>query len=489
MTNNLEHRWAAKTCAALVLCATASIALRAQTFTTLVSFNGTDGAGSEANLVQGTDGNLYGTTRGGGTNGMGTVFMMTPSGTLSTLYSFCAQSSCADGSQPEGGLVLGSDGNFYGTTTEGGNTGCIGGVGCGTVFKINSAGTLVTLHIFSGGTDGAAPFAGLIQGSDGNFYGTTGGGGTSNLGTVFRITSRGILTTLHSFNGSDGASPYAAVVQGTSGGFYGTTSGAGVDDVGTVFEITSGGGFKTLYTFCSQTNCADGREPVAPLVQAANGSLYGTTEAGGSSGACAGGCGTVFKITPNGALTTLHSFDSTDGAVPTAGLIDATNNIFYGTTEVGGANNSCFGGGCGTVFEITASGSLTTLYNFCSQANCTDAFYPFGGLVQATNGTLYGTTSTGGTGGYGTVFSLAVGLGPFVETVPTSGKVGASVNILGTNLTFATRVTFNGTRASFSVVSGTLITATVPNGATTGLVRVTTPGSTLSSNVPFRILP
>ena len=373
-------------CAVFVLCAVTSIALPGQTFTTLFSFNYTDGAYSEAELVQATNGNLYGTTGGGGANGnYGTVFKITPSGTLTTLYSFCSQSGCTDGSNPYAGVVQATNGDFYGTTGYGGAN--CAPTGCGTIFKMTPSGTLTT-----------------------------------------------------------------------------------------------------LYSFCSQSGCTDGEYPFGALVQATNGNLYGTTRFGGANG----NYGTVFKITPGGTLTTLYSFCSqsgcTDGYFPNTPLVQATNGDLYGTTYGGGAN-----GNYGTVFKIAPGGTLTTLYSFCSQSGCTDGDSSLAGLVQDTNGDLYGTTWEGGANdvgcsqGCGTVFRLSVGLGPFVETRPTSGKVGKFVEILGSDLTGATRVTFNGTAAKFTVVSPSLITTTVPTGATTGKVRVVTPSGTLSSNVPFRV--
>jgi uncharacterized repeat protein (TIGR03803 family) len=177
-------------------------------------------------------------------------------------------------------------------------------------------------------------------------------------------------------------------------------------------------------------------------------------------------------------VTTLHSFNCTDGNAPDGGLVQSTDGSFYGTTFSGGANSFY-----GTVFKITPSGMLTTLHNF----DGTDGDHSYAALVQATNGSFYGITSSGGALGAGTVFSLSVGLGQFVVTQPTSGTIGAAVNILGTNLTGAISVTFNGTAAAFTVVSRSLITTTVPTGATTGRVRVTNPGGTLSSNVPFTV--
>jgi uncharacterized repeat protein (TIGR03803 family) len=339
-------------------------------------------------------------------------------------------------------------------------------------------------------------------------YGTTSAGGAGEYciayggcGTVFKVTPTGTFTSLHSFCSepqcADGGSTVSGLIQATNGDLYGTTYSAGAangapSNGGTVFKITPSGTLTTLHAFCSLPNCTDGREPYAGLVQAANGDFYGTTYLGGESALanCApSGCGTVFKMTTSGKLTTLHSFCAqagcVDGAYPFAGLIQATDGNFYGATQGDGANGSG-----GTIFKITASGKLTTLYSFCAQAGCVDGESPVGVLAQDTDGTLYGTTSYGGEG-YGTVFSLSVGLGPFVKTLPTSGKVGARVTILGTNLTGASSVTFNGTLAAMFTVSptGTSISTTVPTGATTGNVQVVTPTGTLSSNVPFRVLP
>jgi uncharacterized repeat protein (TIGR03803 family) len=239
---------------------------------------------------------------------------------------------------------------------------------------------------------------------------------------------------------------------------------------GTVFKITPGGVLTTLHSFVS----TDGANPVAGVVQATDGNFYGTTGYGGAMG-----LGNVFKITPSGALTTLFFFDFyTNGSLP-YGLVQATDGNFYGTTQYGGAHRF------GTIFKITLGGTLTTLHSFALR----DGSNPYAGLVQDTSGNFYGTTAHAGAGGAGTVFGLSVGLGPFVETQPPSGKVGAPVKILGTNLTGATSVTFNGTAAVFTIVKRSLIIVSVPVGATTGTVQVVTPGGTLSSNVPFRVRP
>ena len=480
------------------LFAATALASSAQIFKTVASFDGANGATAYAGLVQATDGNFWGTTYNGGTNnsdcapsGCGTAFKITPRGKLIKLYSFCSHTNCTDGSQPYAGLVQAIHGNFYGTTQQGGNNACSGG--CGTVFRVTRWGKLTTLHSFDG-TDGYSPNAGLLQATDGSFYGTTTQRGATTSGTVFKITPSGKLTTLYYFcsktNCTDGADPWGGLVQGTDGNFYGTTAEGGTHicktrgqekiGCGTVFKITAQGKLTTLHNFCSQTNCADGYDALAGLVQAADGNFYGTAAEGGANTS-----GTIFEITAGGKLTTLYSFCSqtncTDGATPYAGLVQATDGNFYGTTRFGGANNG------GAVFKITPSGKQTTLHSFCSQANCADGEFPQAGPVQATDGKFYGTTSEGGANMSGTVFSLSVGLGPFVETRPTSGEVGNTVIILGTNLTGATSVTFDGTPAEFKVISGSEVTTKVPNDATTGKVKVKTLGGTLASNVVFRV--
>jgi uncharacterized repeat protein (TIGR03803 family) len=469
----------------------------APTFAVVHSFDYTDGAYPYAGLVQGTDGRLYGTTFGGGCGkggegeGCGTVFKMTPGGALTSLYTFCSQggNECTDGLFPYAGLVQGADGKFYGTTSNGG-----GGYDDdnGTVFSITPGGKLTTLYTFcsQGGencTDGSGPGGPLVQGVDGNFYGTTGAGGTNNYGTVFKITPSGALTTLHSFCSqgqppkcTDGLGPVAGLVLASDGKFYGTTGGGGAYGYGIVYSITPGATLTMLYSFCSLTKCADGVQPKAGLVQGTDGNFYGTND------------DTVFKITPSGELTTLYTFCTggppcPDGLDPEAGLVEGTDGNFYGTTESGGNNNGECGIGCGTIFRITPNGELTNLYDFCSQSKCRDGEEPYPGLVQDTNGAFYGMAFGGSD--YGVVFSLSVGLRPFIETEPAFGKEGKQVKILGTDLTSATSVTFNGAAATFTVVSSSEITTTVPAGASSGRVEVRGPRGTLSSNVPFRVLP
>ncbi len=445
-----------------VVCAAAAI-VSAQTVTTLVSFVITNGADPFTGLVQGTDGNFYGTTQEGGassncSNGCGTIFKITPTGTLTTLHSFAG----TDGSGSEGGLMLATDGNFYGTTYAGAAN------GDGTIFRITPAGTLTTLHTFSG-SDGRNPASAMVQGTDGNFYGTTNFGGTRDDGTVFKMTAAGALTTLHSFDHKDGFIPNGGLVQATSGNFYGTTIYGGTGNYGTVFKMTAAGTLTTLHSF----DDTDGNGPLGGLVQGTDGNFYGATNFGGNNPNCQTSCGTIFKITASGKLTTLYDFDTTQGPYgPFCALIQGTDGNFYGTTQ---AN---------IVFQITPAGVLTPLFTF----DFSDGFEPLDALVQGTDGNFYGTTYQGASG-YGTVFSLSMGLGPFVETNPSSGKVGSKVILLGNDLTGSTAVTFNGTASRFKVVSSTEIIATVPAGATTGKVEVTTSTATLQSNAVFRIAP
>jgi uncharacterized repeat protein (TIGR03803 family) len=477
-------------CIVLLLSATAAIASSAQTFTVLHNFDGSDGNVPQGGVILGLDGNLYGTTYEGGANGNannpdGTAYKVTQQGALTVLHSFCTQTGCAGGAAPTAGLVLGTDGNFYGTA-EG-----AGANGGGTVFKITSQGVFTTLYNFCVQprcTDGSSPTGALTQGTDGNFYGTTNGGGANGDGTVFKITPQGALTTLYSFcpqtGCADGKNPWAGVVQGSDGNFYGTAQYGGAHGGGTAFKITPQGKFTTLYSFCALSNCGDGENPFAALIQAADGSYYGTTLYGGTNG---GPFGTVFKITAQGKLTTVYSFCSVtgckDGITPYGGLVQGPDGTFYGTTNTDGENFE------GTIFSLTPQGTLTTLFNFCVQSSCTDGAGSFSGVALATNGKLYGTTPGGGTNGFGTVYSLDIGLGAFVQALPASGKVGATIRIEGTNLTGATAVSFNGTAATFTVVSGTQIKTTVPSGATTGKIKVTTPHGVLSSNKIFRVTP
>jgi uncharacterized repeat protein (TIGR03803 family) len=462
------------------MCVTVASGLSAQTFTTLVNFDGANGAEPwYMSLVQGPDGSFYGTTAYGGSENIcgrppvcGTIFKITSDGVLATLHLVPA-----DGSEPLGGLTLALNGNFYATAYQDGAN------GGGTILEITRTAKVTTLYSFCAQpncTDGFGPQSALVEGADGSFYGTTPYGGADDSGVVFKITSKGALTTLHSFDGTDGDGPFAGLVLGPDGNFYGTTYVGGANNDGTVFKISPWGAFTTLHNF----DLADGRYPFGALALATDGNFYGTTSQGGANG-----LGTVFKITPGGKLTTIYNFcpqpDCTDGNAPYGGLVQGTDGNFYGTTQRGGTSNE------GTVFEVTTGGTLMTLHNFDSN----DGAQPLGGLLQGTDGNFYGTTTLGGDftcnlpNGCGAVFSLSTGLSPFVALVRSYGKVGQTGPILGQGFTGTSNVMVNGIPASFTVISDTYLRATVPVGATTGYVTVTTPGGTLTSNVPFHVIP
>jgi uncharacterized repeat protein (TIGR03803 family) len=373
----------------------------AQTFTTLVDFNGTNGGSPVAELIEGSDGDFYGTTLAGGSSGLGTVFRMTPEGTVTTLFNF----NNSTGVNPQGRLLQDRDGNFYGTTSGGGLPNC--SLGCGTVFRISATGNFTSLVRFNK-ANGGTPLAGLAQGRDGNFYGiTTFGGssavdGNSGYGTIFRMTANGALTTLVNFNNANGAYPHAGLTLGTDGNFYGTTQAGGISTFGTVFRVTPRGKLTTLVNFeCPNGVCAKGLSPLGEVIQGNDGNFYGTTSNAGKSG-----FGTLFRMTPAGALTTLANFNNTNGSAPYAGVIQGSDGNFYGTTAEGGSF------GVGTVFQVTPRGKLTTLVNF----NGTNGAEITAGLIQGSNGNLYGLSSVGGNFGSGTVFRLTL---PAVTTAPS----------------------------------------------------------------------
>jgi uncharacterized repeat protein (TIGR03803 family) len=359
----------------------------AQTFTSLLSFDVSNGAFPQGALVEGNDGNLYGTAPYGGAHGGGTVFKVSPGGKLTTLHSF----DVSEGVGPYAGLIRGRRGNFYGVTAQGGLH------YYGTVFEITPEGKLTTLYNFCSATnciDGATPYAGLVEGRDGNLYGATYAGGVARSGTIFKLSPDGLLSTLHDFcsylNCDDGTGPlYGSLLEASNGKFYGTTPMGGMHGMGTVFEITPDGNLTTLYNFCSQPNCADGANPEGSLVEGHNGKLYGTTGSGGW------GVGTIYEITREGKLTTLYSFGSepNSGAAPDDGLVQGRDGNFYGTTYSGPGTTYGYGG---TVFEVTSTGKLTVLHTFCSERGCADGRSAVAGLTRAKSGIFYGTTFDGG---------------------------------------------------------------------------------------------
>jgi uncharacterized repeat protein (TIGR03803 family) len=449
-----------------------SLQLSAQQFTTLVNFNLSNGANPQMAFIEGKDGNLYGTTTGGGAQVCcGTIFKISTSGDFKTIYNF--QSGSGDGPTS---LFLAPNGTYFGTTIIGGEA------DWGTVFRSYKKG-IVTVHSFTCDQNcegGIVPEAGVVQGVDGMFYGTTAGGGKNKNGTVFKVASDGRFKTLYKFSGPDGSEPYAGLTLGIDGDLYGTTEFGGENCIGcgNIFKITTDGNLTVIHDF----NGVDG-ESSFQLVQGTNGILYGTTPGGGFNDQ-----GTVFSITPDGTFTTLYTFCAqpgcSDGSGPSAALMQASDGNFYGVTGYGGDLTCRPPDGCGVLFRISASGNFDIVHNFES----TEGRIP-NQLFQHTNGKLYGATFFGGSQDDGTVFSLDLGFSPFVAFLRAYGKIGETGGIVGQGFTGTTAVTINGVSATFKVVSDTYLTAIVPQGATTGYVTVITPNESLTSNVPFRVIP
>ena len=427
---------------------------QAQTFTTLATFDYTNGAFPQGTLAQGLDGNFYGTTKWGGAYSSGEIFSVTSDGELAIPYSFCSSPGCPTGLAPMAGLTLGADGSLYGTAN-------------GNVFRLTPDGTLTTVY------DGGSASGALTQGSNGSFYGTTDFGGTNSRGDIFEVTPDGSYKVLYNFCSqeecADGSIPFTPPIQGSDGNLYGTTYYGGSKGVGVIYQLKASGQYKVLYSFCSQPGCFDGEYPRS-LVQDASGNLFGTTTSGGRGSAA---MGTVYKITPSRQYSVLYNFDIFDAEAPSTPILASDGNL-YGTT----------GGGNPIIFEVTPEGVFTLLYQFSNGRASTGNGQQ--GLFQGTDGILYGTTVDGDSiDGDGNVFSFSNNLSPLVETVPTRGKVGTRVIILGNNLTGSSGVAFNGVAAEFTVKSDTFMTATVPTGATTGTVSVVTPSGTLESNPQF----
>jgi uncharacterized repeat protein (TIGR03803 family) len=366
-----------------------------------------------------------------------------------------------DGIDAVAPVTLATDGNYYGTTAFGGSA------GLGVLFKVTTAGSLTVLHSFAGGADGSFPDAAPIEASDGNLYGTTHG----DPATIYKYTRSGVFSTIYQADDAHGQPIVAPLLQAADGNFYGVGQAGGTNKCGTIFKITREGHVLQTYSF---TCGKGGSSPSASLIQASDGNFYGTTASGGTAA-----LGTVFKMNQSGAVSILYSFQGTpDGDIPAAPLVEGTDGNLYGTSELGGTNN------IGTLFQISPGGAYKQLYSFQSGTGQ----FPAATLLQHTSGAFYGTAVQGGANNFGAVFKLDMGLGPFVAFVRPTGKVGQTAQILGQGLTGSTSVTFNGVPASsFSVVSDTYMTAVVPSGASTGPVVVTTPSGPLTSNVSFRI--
>ena len=379
------------------------------------TFSGFDGGRPTSALIQGDDGSLYGTTEYGGTNGYGTVFKMTTNGALTTLFSLGPFNN-----GPIGSLVQGSDGKLYGTTEYGGTN------NSGTIFSITTDGMFSTLASFDLATTGGSPITPLVQGADGSFYGTTPLGGAHGLGTAFNVTTNGTLTTLISFDSTNGSNPEAALIQGGDGNFYGTTFLGGTYNAGTIFRMATNGTVTTVVSL-------DGFNayPYGAMTLGTDGNLYGTTEEGGSNN-----FGTLFCVTTNGAFSTLFSFDYyNSGGSPSGSLAQGTDGNLYGTTEEGGSFgttyfNGTYGGG--SIFCATTNGTLTTLFSFEN----TNGLSTEAGMVLASDGNFYGTAPYGGAGfngyynsGDGVIFRLGAtaltSAPPAIITQPSSQVVPA----------------------------------------------------------------
>ena len=358
---------------------------------------GNDGADPYAGLIADQIGNLFGTTfKGGGAcksrRGCGTVFKLAPDGSETVLYAF---DGTKGGSGPTAGLTADKQGNLYGTT--------LAYYGNGTVFEVTPQGVHSMLHRFTGGCDGSYASSGLIIDKHKNLFGTAEGSGSCNNGIVFEVTSRGNFKVLYAFKGgSDGDGPAAALVFDAAGNLYGTTlagGGTGCSNgvgCGTVFRLTPDGAETVLYAFQGGD---DGDYPGSNLILDGAGNLIGTTSTGGGTGCEGYGCGTVFKIAPDGTETILSDFNAAGGpAQPPAGVVMDKKGNLFGTTFYGGAS------GCGTVYKVALGQSATAIYSFTCGS---DGAYPDAGLLQGHNGDLYGTTGSGGNKrGYGTVFDL-----------------------------------------------------------------------------------
>ena len=434
----------------------------AQTVTILYSFPKKGGLTQDLALIQGRDGQLYGTTVAGGTHGDGTVFKISTLGVVRAVYSF----DSIHGAGPVGGLSLASDGSFYGTTAAGGS----GTPPEGVIFKVSPSRAeqvLVNLDD-STGVAGIPP----VEATDGNLYGETDGtGGRTSVGGLFKLTGGGVFSTLYTFDGLLGSYPEGKLVQATDNRLYGVADSGGAHGCGSIFEFALNSLPISAYDF----DCVTANNPVGGLILANDGNFYGTTDAGGTHG-----LGVIYRFDQSGVFTVLYNFgDTAFDSFTHSAVVQATDGNLYGTIPSGGVY------GYGTLFQITLQGVYTRISNF--SVNGTHSVDS--GLMQHTNGAIYGESRGGGDSDTGTIYRLDMGLGPFVAFVIPTGKVGKSAQILGQGLTGTTSVTFNGVEAaSFKVVSDTYVTAVVPSDATTGKVVVTMPSGALTSNVNFRII-
>ena len=462
--------------AAIFFVAASANPARAQTPTTLHSFQGgsTDACEPEDNIVQGRDGNMYGVGVSCGTSGTGAVYKISPTGAESVVFNFPSDwSSCFSG------LTLGSDGNFYGTcfTNPGGN---------GGIFQLTPAGVFTDKHDFTGVNGDTEPLYAPVQAADGNFYGTTGYYPFS-CGNIYKLTSAGVYTNLHTFSGSD-CGPASSLFQASDGNLYGTLYACAINSgisLGCVYKITTAGVFTEIFGFSSST----GQNPCTGVIQGKDGKLYGATNQG-----AANNFGSIYKLTTAGVFTNLHDFNNTTDAScgdnvgrTTVNLLQVTDGNFYGVNGINGPS------GAGSIYELTSANVFTA---FLFPNPPVDGEMPLSTLLQNTNGLAYGTTPSGGPTScnpcQGVFFSVATGDAAFVNLEPTqrAGFVGARVGMFGQGFSGSSVVKFGGVASTTVTRSGsTYLTAVVPAGAKTGAVTVTTGATTLTSPQTFKVKP
>jgi len=436
----------------------ASAAAQSVTVTDLFSFSSYALGNSYATPVQSRSGLIYSNTTGSGSDG--SLFDFSNGGVTTYFITF----NTIDGAVPSPHMLLGSDGNLYGADLAGGT------FGYGVLFRLTPAGKYTKLHEFNGG-DGEGPFS-LVEASDGNIYGVTKGG--AFFPTLFKYTPAGVFSTLYTFDNPHGVFAQS-IIQAFDGNLLVTSLEGGTNNNGTIVELSKAGKVLSTYKFPGGVG---GSLPMA-LVAGSDGNYYGVTNSGGQTTGF--GYGTVFRYTPQGTVTILYALNSPgttgDGTYP-FGIVQASDGFLYGTTTAGGANN------LGSLFRISTSGAYTSLYS--ANAAIGD---PYGAPMQDTNGLIYmaaiydGPTNNGTYhSGYGAMVSVNAGAPAFAKLVQNLRSVGQQAQILGQGFTGTTSVTFNGISAtSFKVVNDTYVTATVPSGAKTGPVVVTTPTGTLTS--------
>jgi uncharacterized repeat protein (TIGR03803 family) len=453
----------------MAMCLTVCSVRGGLTFTTLLSFTGTNGVYPGAHpycgLTLGADGNFYGTTYQGGSNNLGIIYRVGIGGAFTPVFSF----NGTNGANPYAVLTGGGGDNLYGTTYAGGVS------NWGTIFLITTNGVFTNLFTFTGTNNpyqGANPGAALTQAGDGSFYGTADYGGLTNsssggfgYGAVFQLTTNGTVTAPAIFGNTNGAHPSGGLILGKDGNFYGTTTfgGSGITGsfpgYGTIFRMSPGGTLTNIYSF---TGFNDGGFIYAGLVQGSDGYLYGGAFSGGSLG-----YGTLFKVSTNGLFVPLHTFNYTESGSPYGGMTEGSDGNFYGTA---------FGeyAGYGAIFMVTAGGTFTNLFSF----NISDGSHPDGVLIQGPDGNFYGTTSQGGANGLGTVFQLSVPLPPVIKTLAqTNGTVTLTWSAVA-GQTYQAEYSDDLTRTNWSYLTNPVI-------ASNGVMSATDTNAIASSSKRF----